>query len=97
MKLERIQVANNGFVLESTYGDTHIAKTLIEAAQIVGEITPATTTVVYAAGMGANQLSQVKDLAQQGYKIDAIKLLRDCFNSKLGLREAKDLVERLCC
>ena len=105
MKFQSIRAANNGFVLESTYGDTYIAKTLIEAAQLAGEIpptdstavyAPTDSTVVYAPNMGANQLTEAKSLAQQGYKIDAIKKLRDCFVPRLGLREAKDLIERLC-
>lgn len=98
MKLQRIQIANNGFIIEDAYGEAYIAKNLIEAAQIVGEIIPSTSTstAVYASCMGANQLTEVKSLAQQGYKIDAIKKMRDCFTPKLGLREAKDLVERLC-
>lgn len=96
MKLEHIRVANNGFILESVYGDTYIARNLIEAAQLAGEITPSTVTAVYATDTSANQLIEVKSLAQQGYKIEAIKKLRDCFTPRLGLREAKDLVEKLC-
>jgi ribosomal protein L7/L12 len=96
MKFQSIRAANNGFVLESTYGDTYIAKTLIEVAQLAGEIPPTDSTAVYAPNMGANQLTEAKSLAQQGYKIDAIKKLRDCFVPRLGLREAKDLIERLC-
>ena len=40
--------------------------------------------------------AQVKALIAQGRKIEAIKLLRDIFTTRLGLREAKDIVEILC-
>jgi ribosomal protein L7/L12 len=96
MKLQSIQVANNGFVLETMHGELYIAKTMIEAAQLVGEITPTTTTAVYATDKSIHEFTEVKTLAKRGYKVEAIKKMRDCFTPKLGLREAKDLVESLC-
>lgn len=96
MKLEHIRVVTNGFIVETVNGETYIAKTLTEVVQLAGEFIPSLSTTTYDCGMNASHLSAVKSLAQQGYKIDAIKKLRDCFVPRLGLREAKDLVEQLC-
>lgn len=96
MRLEKINVAMNGFVLEDEYGNTHIAKTLLEAAQIAGESVPPTASSIYAPGFDSNDLNNVKHYMREGKKIEAIKLLRDMFTTRLGLREAKDIVEILC-
>lgn len=98
MKVESIRVAQNGFVLEDAYGNIHIAKTLLEAAQIVGEAVPSSTstTATYAQGFDSNDLNNVKHYMREGHKIEAIKLLRNMFTARLGLRESKDLVEILC-
>lgn len=96
MNVENIRVAQNGFVLEDTFGNLHIAKTLLEAAQLAGESVPSTTTSVYAPGFDSNDLNNVKHYMRDGRKIDAIKLLRDMFTARLGLREARDIVEILC-
>ena len=96
MRLEKINVAMNGFVLEDDYGNMHIAKTLLEAAQIAGESVPPTTSSAYAPGFDSNDLNNVKHYMCEGKKIEAIKLLRDIFTTRLGLREAKDIVEILC-
>lgn len=96
MHLERIRIAQNGFVLEDIYGNMHIAKTLLEAAQIAGESVPPTTSSIYAPGFDSNDLNNVKHYMREGKKIEAIKLLRDIFTTRLGLREAKDIVEILC-
>ena len=96
MRLEKINVAMNGFVLEDDYGNMHIAKTLLEAAQIAGESVPPTTSSAYAPGFDSNDLNNVKHYMREGKKIEAIKLLRDIFTTRLGLREAKDIVEILC-
>lgn len=96
MRLEKINIAMNGFVLEDDYGNMHIAKTLLEAAQVAGESVPPTASSVYAPGFDSNDLNNVKHYMREGKKIEAIKLLRDTFTHKLGLREAKDLVEILC-
>ena len=96
MRLEKINVAMNGFVLEDDYGNMHIAKTLLEAAQIAGESVPPTTSSIYAPGVDSNDLNNVKHYMREGKKIEAIKLLRDMFTTRLGLREAKDIVEILC-
>lgn len=96
MKLENIKAANNGFILEDVYGTLYIAKTLLEAAQIAGEAVPDAGSCVYTNGFDSNDLNNVKNHAREGQKINAIKLLRDCFTPRLGLREAKDIVETLC-
>ena len=96
MHIERIDVAQNGFVLQDAHGNLHIAKTLAEAAQIAGESIPDRGYINYAAGYDVEVLTKVKSLAALDQKIDAIKLLRCCFVPRLGLREARDMVERLC-
>jgi len=96
MKLDNIRVAQNGFVLEDAYGNLHIAKTLVEAAQIAGETAPPEDKVVYAGGHDAGDLAKAKARACEGYKIDAIKILRNAFTPPLGLREAKELLEVIC-
>ena len=95
MNLEKITVANNGFVMETANGDMYIAKTLLEAAQIVGEDVPSTSYTGYASGYSANHIYTVSRYFREGKKIEAIKLLRDCFTPRLGLREAKELVENM--
>ena len=98
MHIEKIHIAQNGFVLEDSLGRMHIAKTLHEAADLADEFPrPAVSTwICYAEGFDASALNRVKQLFSGGRKIDAIKLLRDCLTPRLSLREAKDLVERLC-
>lgn len=96
MNVKNIRVAQNGFVLEDTFGNLLIAKTLLEAAQLAGESVQSTTYSVYAPGFDSNDLNNVKHYMRDGRKIDAIKLLRDMFSTRLGLREAKDIVEILC-
>ena len=96
MKLDSIRVAQNGFVLEDDYGNLHVAKTLLESAQIAGESVPSSGSTQYTTGFDSNDLNNVKHHFRENRKIDAIKLLRDCFTPRLGLREAKDLVETLC-
>lgn len=95
MRLDNIRVAQNGFVLEDDRGYMHVAKTLTEAAQIAGEFPPNLATAVYAPGLSAHNLLDARREALAGNKINAIKIVRDCFTSKLGLREAKDIVEIL--
>ena len=96
MHLGNIKAANNGFILEDVYGHLYVAKTLFEAAQIAGESVPSTASSVYAPGFDSNDLNNVKHYMREGKKIEAIKLLRDIFTTRLGLREAKDIVEVLC-
>lgn len=97
MKLEGIGVAENGFILHDSFGKTHVAKTLSEAAMIAGEgLVQPTSYTVYSPGFSQTDLRDVTILYKQGNKIAAIKMLRDCFSPRLGLKEAKELVEQLC-
>lgn len=100
----KIEQAENGFVVTKSNGDLYIYKTLREMADDIEGRTytpvPAPEPVinkgtVYAADKNANHLSQVKRLAERGYKIDAIKELRSIYSPKLGLKEAKELVESM--
>ena len=50
----------------------------------------------YAEGFSANDLYTIKSFAAAGRKIDAIKLLRNCFTARLNLKEAKEIVEVFC-
>jgi ribosomal protein L7/L12 len=95
MKIESIRVANNGFILENHFGDVYIAKTLTEVAQLAGEFPVNPSSVVYANGCNADTLRDARSEAQRGNKINAIKILRDAFTNRLGLREAKEIVEVL--
>jgi len=96
MRLEKITVAQNGFIVEDCYGHLHIAKTLLEAAQIVGETVPNPIAAHYDLNKNATTLELVREEFKRGNKINAIKELRNCFTPRLGLREAKELVETLC-
>jgi ribosomal protein L7/L12 len=96
MRIEEIKVAQNGFVLEDDRGNLHVAKTLLELAQVAGELVPSNSSAVYVKGFDSNDLNNVKHYMREGKKIEAIKLLRDMFTARLGLREAKDIVEILC-
>ena len=90
-----IRSVNNGFILE-VKGVEYIAKSLMEAAQIAGEYIPQPAQYTrYCANKSKYDLSQVVMSANKGHKIDAIKMLRDCFEPRLGLLEAKEIVEEL--
>ena len=88
-----IRSARNGFILTDWNGDEHVALTLVEAARIVGEILPDNTTVKYASGENRSALDKARVSAKAGQKIEAIKYLRNAFTPRLGLLEAKELVE----
>lgn len=96
MRLEKITVAQNGFIVEDCYGHLHIAKTLLEAAHIVGETIPNPLSTTYDVGMSLENLQRVRAEVLSGNKINAIKELRNCFVPRIGLREAKDMVDNLC-
>jgi ribosomal protein L7/L12 len=49
----------------------------------------------YKENMSAKELERVRQLMHQGFKIEAIKLLRSCFVPTMALREAKDIIEAL--
>ena len=89
-----IQQANNGFVVTHTSGEMYVYKTLQEMADAIeGSRYNSVTTAVYAPGADVHALIRAASLAATGYKIDAIKELRNAFEPRLGLKEAKDLVE----
>ena len=96
MRVENIKVAQNGFVLEDNFGNLHIARTLLDAARLAGEVVPGGGYSLYEQDKSHHDLDAVHKLFRAGKKIEAIKLLRGCFVPRLGLREAKDLVEQLC-
>lgn len=88
-----IRSARNGFILTDWNGDEHVALTLVEAARIVGEILPDNTAVKYASGENRLALDKARVSFHAGQKIEAIKYLRKAFTPRLGLLEAKELVE----
>jgi ribosomal protein L7/L12 len=95
-----IRSAKNGFIV-TLHDMEYVTKTLMEAAELVGEAIPRADDnyLTYAVGYNADDLADVKALAARGEKISAIKKLRACFGpapARLGLREAKDIVEHLC-
>lgn len=96
MRLGTIKVAENGFVLEDAFGNLYIAKTLVEAAELTGEINSIRQSTNYTPGFSAEDLRQVREAFRAGDKIRAIKQLRDCFKPTIGLKEAKEMVEQLC-
>jgi ribosomal protein L7/L12 len=96
MHLGNIKAANNGFILEDVYGHLYVAKTLLEAAQIAGEAVPSDHATTYSTGFDSNDLNNIKHHFREGRKIEAIKILRNCFTPRLGLREAKELIENFC-
>jgi ribosomal protein L7/L12 len=88
-----IRTARNGYILTDWNGDEHIALTLVEAARIVGEILPDNTTVKYASGENRLALEKARVSFRAGQKIEAIKYVRNAFTPRLGLLEAKELLE----
>lgn len=90
-----IRSVANGYII-NLYGEEHIAASLLDAAEIVGEYVPSDKNTTYAAGMDSRNLAAVREEAIRGNKINAIRLLRNCFTPTLGLRESKELIEQLC-
>jgi ribosomal protein L7/L12 len=93
----KIRQVDNGYIITDVRGYEQIAFTLIDAARLIGEPVPDTQYITYASGYGVNDLVAVKAFAQRGENISAIKKLRECFGpTRLGLREAKDIIEQIC-
>ena len=94
--------ADNGFLIEYDWGTKRVFSSFTEAAQFFGE-TPVLQAakplpidyVQYAYGQDANSLTDARTEYRRGNKITAIKMLRETFTPRLGLREAKELVETL--
>jgi len=89
-----IQQANNGFVVTHTSGEMYVYKTLQEMADAIegSRYNPVTSTV-YAPCADTHSVIRAASLAATGQKIAAIKELRNAFVPRLGLKEAKDIVE----
>lgn len=88
-----IRSVTNGYVLTNGYGDEYIAKSLLDAATVTGEYVPTNDRVEYAPRKDKETLRRIANMACEGRKIDAIKELRECYTGRLGLKEAKELVE----
>jgi hypothetical protein len=93
MRYESIRAAGNGYILSDNLGNEMVAKTLVEAAQIAGEQVNSTSATLYTERYSLGDLHLVRDFMRDGRKVEAIKHLRYCFSPRLGLREAKDIVE----
>lgn len=98
----KITQAENGFVVTKSNGDLYIYKSLHDmATDLEGPVyAPAPlpvslTSTIYAPNCNARNLEIVRHAAIEGRKIDAIKELRNCFVPRLGLKEAKELIEQL--
>ena len=98
----KITQAENGFVVTKENGDLFVYKTLREAADdLEGRVAisrreaATIANAVYAPGYYVRNLEIVRRAAMEGRKIDAIKELRSCFVPKLGLKEAKEIIEQL--
>ena len=89
----QIRNAKNGYIVTDYYGNEFIATTLADAARAIGEIVPDNKTCIYAEGENRGSLVNACKSAKAGYKIEAIKHLRNAFVPRLGLKEAKDLIE----
>jgi ribosomal protein L7/L12 len=94
-----ITTADNGFLVDQAWGTKHVFTSFTEAAKHFGEPIAAPKSIDsytrYADGLTAYTLREVRRNYNEGQKITAIKLLRDAFEPRLGLREAKELVESL--
>jgi hypothetical protein len=95
MIYESIRGATNGYILTDKNGAETIAKSLFEAAQLSGETVVLPGSTIYAKDSGSGDLEYIKNLAASRDKIATIKALREIFSPRLGLREAKDIVECL--
>lgn len=96
-----IETVENGYIF--TQGDTwgnnrrFVATTLTELAKVAEPDTfprdASNTAISYKADYGKSSVEAARWEVRNGNKITAIKILRECYNYRLGLREAKDLVE----
>lgn len=93
MRYKNIRSVGNGYILSDNHGNEMVAKTLVEAAQIAGEHVNSTSATLYTKDYSLGDLHRVRDCMLLHQKMEAIKHLRDCFSPRLGLREAKDIIE----
>lgn len=95
-----IITAENGFMVESNYGGVRrVFPSFYAAAEYYREPIPAPAAqdapTYYTSGHNKDTIREVISLYRSGEKINAIKLMRDIYGTRLGLREAKELVELL--
>lgn len=70
------------------------AKTAVDAMEKLGTLGTATLSITTnATTLSQQDAAEIQRLIRQGKKIEAIKLIRD--RTGLGLKEAKDLTDRL--
>lgn len=79
-----------------TYAHAEICANALFGDWFKDKVQAPTEYIRYAFGYDASDLRDVNSLMKQNRKIDAIKHLRFCFEPKLGLKEAKEIVEQLC-
>lgn len=91
MKIVDINVVENGYLVENSWGERFVAKNLVEVATLAGEVALGRIEVT-----NPRQLQIARAAADEGHKIDAIKELRKAFNMDVSLRAAKEMVELLC-
>ena len=90
----KIKQAENGFAQTTDDGRVFVYKTLTElAAAIEGPSTLNYNGTVYSPGHDLHSLREFHRLMEQNRKIDAIKLVRDIYTPRMGLKEAKELAE----
>ncbi len=92
--MSEIRSVSNGYIVNYN-GNEYIASTLAQAAAIIGEPFPAPefSSTIYEEGCSAVILRNVRSFVRQGERINAIKELRNCFTPRLGLREAKEILD----
>jgi ribosomal protein L7/L12 len=93
----KITEAKNGFIIEIA-GEIYILQSLsdlwsIEVERYTVREIGTTELNVYGNNYGPANLLSVRSLVCSGKKIEAIKLLRNIYTFRLGLKEAKELVE----
>ena len=93
----KITKAKNGLILEIA-GETYVLRSLSDLLSInfdsyMAHECGTTAKSVYGEHRNANSLLEVRGLVVSGNKMDAIRLLRDVYTVRLGLKEAKELVE----
>ena len=90
---------DNGFMVSHGFGNRVVFTSFTAAAEHFGE--PPRPSLgshhtTYQPDTGAYTLREARLHYRDGRKIQAIKLLRNAFTPRLGLREAIELLESLC-
>lgn len=99
MKIKQI---NNGFVYTNDWEEKYAFKTLtdlavhVEGPAYAAEPSPSLSrSMTYAPFKGILNLRDIRQLALDGKKIEAIKEMRSLLNHAIGLKEAKEMIEVL--